>query len=446
MRCIFPFVFLALLNVPSLQAQSLNTAALDTLFNRLARHNKAMGSVLISKNGRTLYQRGFGQAVLNEHPNTPETIFRIGSITKTFTASLIFKLIEGGKLSLSDKLSKWFPQVKNADKITIDDLLTHHSGIHNFTQDNDFMEWQSRPRTKEEILARIAGLSSDFEPGTKAEYSNSNFVLLGFIIEELTKKSYEENLEQRLTGSLKLKHTYVSRAINPAKGEALPYAVEDGVWVLDSPSNALLAGGAGCIASTVGDLTKFMEALFLHHYLSEASFDKMKELRDNYGRGMVRFPFGEKWAYGHNGHIDNFSGMAAFFPDDSMAFSMICNGVNYNFNDILIGLLSIYYDKPYKMPDFTKTVKVDAAALKKLEGVYSNAQIGMDITIKAAGNSITAQATGQGAFPLEPVSETEFSNDGVGVNLSFKREGDQDASQFMLSQGGARIPFTRKTQ
>lgn len=444
-KLILTTLTLSLLSLTA-KAQSFKAADLDTLFNRLARHNKAMGSVLISKNGKTLYERGFGQAEVGNHANTPETVFRIGSITKTFTASLVFKLIEEGKLSLTDHLSKWYPQVRNADKITIDDLLTHHSGIHNFTQDNDFMEWQNQLRTKEEIVARIAGLGSDFEPGTKADYSNTNFMLLAFIVEDVTKKSYEENLKQRLTGPLKLNHTYVSKIINPAKGEALPYAVEEGVWVLDTPSSAVIAGGAGSIASTVGDLTKFIEALFLHHYLSDASFNKMKELRDEYGRGIVRFPFGPKWLYGHNGHIDNFSSMLAFSPDDSMAFSMVCNGVNYNFNDILIGVLSFYYNKPYKMPDFTKTVKVDAVALKKLEGVYSNAQVGMDITIKATSDGITAQATGQGAFPLEPVSATEFSNDGVGVNLSFEREGDKEADKFVLSQGGARIPFTRKVQ
>lgn len=444
MRHILLFGFLILLGLPSLRAQSLHTASLDTFFNRLVRSNKAMGSVLISKNGETLYQRGFGQADLGKQPNTPKTIFRIGSITKTFTATLIFQLIEEGKLSLSDHLSKWYPQVRNADKISIDDLLTHHSGLHNFTQDDDYVQWQNQPRTKAEIIARIAALPSDFKPGTKAEYSNSNFTLLGFIIEDLTKASYDENVRQRITGPLQLTHTYFSKSIRPDKGEALPYVVEDGAWVPDTPSNTQIVGGAGGLASTVGDLSNFMDALFLHHLLSDASLSKMKEMRGSFGRGLVRFPFNGKWAYGHTGHIDNFSSVAAFFPEDSVVVSMVCNGVNYNFNDILIGLLSICYNKPFSIPDFEKHIVLDAAALKQLEGVYTNAQTDMDITISAKDNGLMVQAAGQEAVLLEAVSKSEFANDRVGISLHFDDHRNQAASRCILSQGGARIPFSRK--
>jgi CubicO group peptidase (beta-lactamase class C family) len=415
-------------------AQSTNSySSIDTLLNRLDRHHKAMGSVLISRKGKVLYQRGFGEAEVGKHPNTPETVYRIGSITKTFTSVLVFQLIEKGKLSLTDPLSRWYPAVPNAEKITIDDLLTHHSGIHNITEDADFGTWQISPKTKAQVVARIAATKPDFAPGEKASYSNSNFILLGYIIEEATGKPYAENLRTGITKPLGLSHTSYGGPIHPERNEALK----------DLPSNMDVPGGAGGIVSTVGDMAKFLEALFLKHYLSESSLQKMQTLRDQYGRGLLRFPFYGDYSWGHGGHIDNFTTMLSFFPKDSTVFSIATNALGYQFNDILIGVMSLYYGKTFEMPDFSKKIEVDAAMLKKLEGVYTCKEIGMDITIKAEGYGITAQATGQGAFPLEAESESVFSNNEVGVHLSFNSK-DETVRGFMLSQGGSRLPFVRK--
>ena len=220
--------------------------------------------------------------------------------------------------------------------------------------------------------------------------------------------------------------------------------MQEGAWTAMPPSDVNIAGGAGGIVSNVGDMAKFIEAIFLHRYLSDSSLKKMITLKDGYGRGMVRFPFYDRFAYGHNGHIDNFTSTLGFFPKDSLVLSIACNAVNYNFNDILIGVLSIYYGKPFKMPDFGKVVIVDAAKLKKLEGVYTSKDIGMDITITASGAGITAQATGQDSFPLDAISDTQFANETVGVRLDFVQKGDEPAGTMMLSQGGSRIPFVRK--
>jgi D-alanyl-D-alanine carboxypeptidase len=427
-------------------AQQVDATALDTLFNRLERHNKAMGSVLLSKNGHILYQRGFGWSQMGSQtrPNTATTVYRIGSISKMFTASLIFRLIEEKKLSLSDKLSKWYPQLPNADKITIDHLLTHHSGLHNFTDDATFDKWQQIPRTKEQEIALFASQQPDFTPGEKMAYSNTNFVVLGYIIEKITGMSYAKNLSYRLTGPLKLTHTAFGAAIHPEKGEAYPYKVEGGKWVPDEPSNIDVAGAAGGVVSSVGDMARFIEALFLQGYLSKAALTDMTTLKDGAGRGIFQFPFGTRKAWGHNGQIDDFSSMVGFFPNDSVSLSLVCNGINYNFNDIIVNVLSIYYGKPYKMPDFANAFVIAPEKLKKFEGIYSNKEVGMDITIIATQSGITAQATGQGAFPLDPVSDTDFANEQVGVHLNFATKNEEAPTTMILSQGGARIPFTRK--
>jgi CubicO group peptidase (beta-lactamase class C family) len=428
------------------KTQNFQPSSLDTLLNRLSRHNKAMGSVLISRNGRIMYERGFGSAELNKRAASPSTIYRIGSISKTFTAALVFRLIEEGKLSLTDRLSKWYRQVPNADRITIDDLLSHNSGVHSLTDDAGFMDWQSARRSKAEIVAKIASYPPDFSPGEKSVYSNSNFILLGFIVEDVTGKPYAENLRARLTQPLALKRTALGGTINPKRGEALPYSIVNGAWTPDTPSNIAVAGGAGGIVSTVGDMAKFLDALFLRHYLNDSSLNKMKETRGRYGRGLMRFPFYSDYAIGHNGHIDNFSTSVCFFPKDSTVISVAVNALNYSFNDLLLGVLSIYYGKPYDMPDFERVVKVDAGPLKKMEGVYTCSQIGMEITIRATRTGLTAQATGQGAFALEPVSPTKFTNDGVGVSINFEENVDGMGEGFVLRQAGGRYPFIRKQQ
>lgn len=428
-------------------AQKVDVASLDTLFSRLERNQKLMGSVLISKNGKTLYGRGFGQSQVGQLTavnNTINTVYRIGSITKMFTATMVMQLVQEKRLKLTDTLARWFPQIPNAEKITLDQMLTHHSGIHNFTEDTAFMPWQDTVKSSAAILSHIASFPSDFEPGSKAAYSNSNFVLLGYIIEAVTGMPYAQVLQNRITRPLKLTQTgFGARTIRPEAGEALPFAIEEGHWVAVPPSSTDVAGGAGGIVSTVGDMAKFIEALMTRHFLQDTTLKKMMELKDRYGRGLVKFPFYDRVAYGHNGHIDNFTSTLAFFPKDSTVVSIVCNGVNYVFNDALIGLLSIYFGKPYTMPEFGKKAALTEAQLKRVEGVYTTTVMPMEITVTATPTGIMAQATSQSAFPLEPVSETEFANDEVGIHLEFSG-GAAPAEKMMVLQGGSRIPFTRK--
>src|SRR5690606_9537400 len=129
----------------------------------------------------------------------PDTKFRIGSITKMFTATMILQLVEEGKLTMETKLGAYFPSVPNAKEITIEQLLNHHSGLYNIT-DEEYLNYYTQPKTQQEILERIAKQTPDFPPGERGAYSNTNYLLLGYILEKLTDKSYAENLHSRITG------------------------------------------------------------------------------------------------------------------------------------------------------------------------------------------------------------------------------------------------------
>src|SRR5688500_6875836 len=216
-------------------AQPLDKARLDRFFDRLAEKNKAMGSLAIVKDGDVVYTRaiGYGQISGTERkPLTAASRFRIASITKMFTATMILQLVEEGKLKLTDTLDKFFPQIPNAKKITIVQMLGHRSGIPNVRRDqNSQGNVNTTPITKDEMLALIAKATPDFEPDSKQSYSNSGYFLLGLILEKLTGKPYEEALKERITSKIGLRDTYTATGnIDVNKNEALTYIHVGGDW------------------------------------------------------------------------------------------------------------------------------------------------------------------------------------------------------------------------
>jgi CubicO group peptidase (beta-lactamase class C family) len=233
-------------------AQTLDKAKLDQFFDRLAEKNKAMGSLTIAKDGNVLYARVIGYSQINgteKKQLTAANRFRIGSITKMFTAAMILQLVEEGKLKLTDTLDKFFPQIPNAQKITIAQILAHRSGIPNVRRDRDPQRNVSTtPITKDEMLALIVKGTPDFEPDAKQSYSNSGYFLLGLILEKLSGKPYGEALKERITSKIGLKDTYTATGnIDVNKNEALTYSNLGGEWKQDSETHpSILQRGRDC--------------------------------------------------------------------------------------------------------------------------------------------------------------------------------------------------------
>lgn len=351
-RCIL--LLLCLLSLLSAHAQDFSKAKMDSFFDLLAEKNKAMGSIAIAKNGKVVYSRAIGYSVMTASHNTPATTatkYRIGSITKMFTAVMIFQLVEEGRLKLTTTLDTWFPQLPDAKVITIGNMLNHRSGLHSVTDDSTYLQWNTQPKTHEELVSLIANSKPEFEPNTKSRYSNSNYILLGYIIEKVTKKSYAKNLELRITSKLGLKDTYVGSKTNTASNESYSYQYA-GQWKQESETDMSIPGGAGANVSTPSDLTRFIDALFSLKLISKESLQQMKTMTDGMGMGMFVYPLGNKTAYGHNGGIDAFASNVAYFPEDSVAIAYCTNGEVYSMNDLLIAALKIYFNKPYTLPTF----------------------------------------------------------------------------------------------
>ncbi len=420
-------------------SQNFDKTKLDKYFNALEESNKFMGSVAVSKNGTLIYTRSIGLAdVENKVKATEKSKYRIGSISKSYTTVLILKAVEEKKLALNQTIDKWFPNIKNAEKITVRHLLSHRSGIHNFTDDKDYLTWNTQPKTEKEMVEIIAKGGSDFLPDSKAAYSNSNFVLLTYILEKTFAKSYSALIQEYIAQPIGLTHTYVFGKINPANQECKSYRFM-GTWQPEPETDFTVPLGAGAIISTPAELTKFADALFGGKLLSAESLETMKTIKDRYGIGLIQIPFYNTVGYGHTGGIDGFTAVYAHFPDDSISYALTSNGTNFNNNNISIAVLSAIYDKPYDIPVFIK-YNLKPEDLDKYLGTYASEQVPLKITFTKAGSTLIAQGTDQPAFPLEATEKDKFKFDQAGAEFQF----NPAEKTMILLQGGGQIKFKKE--
>lgn len=434
------FMVLQLFLMPPSFSQNFDTAKLNNYFKVLADNNKFMGSVAVSKNGKIIYKNSIGFAdVDNNIKLNDSTKYRIGSITKTFTASLIFKAIEENKLSLSQTLDKYFPSIKNAEKITISNLLYHRSGIHNFTDNADYLTWNTKPKTEQEMVEIIVKGGSDFKPGSKFQYSNSNYVLLTYILEKVYDRSYAELLNKKIITPQHLTNTYYGGKINIQNNECYSYTYSNTGLKKEDETDMSVPAGAGAIVSTPVDLTKFANALFSYKIVNEKSLEQMETLEDNLGMGLIAIPFYDKKGFGHTGGIDGFSSVFVYFPADTLAYALCSNASNINNNDISIAVLSAAYNQPYEIPAFT-IIQLTSTDLDKYLGTYTSKGVPLKITITKSGATLVAQATGQPSFELEATAKDTFQFEKAGVVLEF----DPDKKEMVLKQRGVTFKFTKE--
>jgi CubicO group peptidase (beta-lactamase class C family) len=430
---------LTLVLVTAGYAQTLDKAKLDQLFDRLLEKNKGMGSVALAKDGNVLYTRSFGYSQVNgteKKPLTATTKYRIASITKTFTAVMIFQLVEEGKLKLTDTLDKFFPQIPNAARITIGQILAHRSGIHNLEADGS---WGKQPRTKDEVVARIAQGQPDFEPDSRHLYSNAGYVLLGYIVEKVGGKPYQEALKERITSKIGLKDTYLGVGnTDPGKNEALSYRYIGG-WKEAAELDFSIAGGAGAILSTPTDMTQFIQALFDLKLISQNSLKQMTTIRDGEGMGMEPFSFAGKTLYGHTGGSGSSGAWLAYFPEEKLALAYTTNAKIYEVRNIVSGVFDIYWNRPFQIPTFD-AVAVSPEVLDRYVGVYTIPGTPAKMTVTLNGATLYIQAGAEpSGVPLEATAEDKFKID-PGVVFEF----DAAKGRLTIKRANGERVFTKQ--
>lgn len=415
-------------------SQSIDTVKLNNYFNELGKHNKFMGSVAITENGKLIYTKSVGFSDVESKRNTNEkSIYRIGSVTKTFTSVLVMKAAEEKKLRLDQSIETHFPRIKNAGKITIFHLLSHRSGIHDFTQLEEYSTWFTEPKTQTEMLALISKGGSDFEPGSKTEYSNSNYVLLTFILERCFKTPYADLLTKYITKPLELPNTRFGDKIEAERNNCYSYRFSD-KWEKEAETNLSIPLGAGGIVSIPTEMVKFSDGLFNGKIISAKSLELMKDS----GFGVFKIPFYDKTSFGHTGSIDGFTSVLSHFPNENISYALTCNGNNYNNNNISIAVLSAVFNKPYEIPDF-KVFEVSSTDLDNYIGNYSSTEIPLKINILKDGNVLKAEIVGQATFPLRATAKDEFRDDNAGAIFEF----NPTKKILLLKQRGKQISFSK---
>jgi D-alanyl-D-alanine carboxypeptidase len=423
-------------------AQTLDKAKLDEFFDRLAEKKKAMGSLTIAKDDKVVYTRAIGYTQVDataKKPLTAASRFRIASITKTYTAVMILQLVEEGKLKLTDTLDKFFPQVPNARKITLLQILSHRSGIPKVRRDQ--ATWKpGAPVTKEEMLALIVKGAPEFEPDTKNSYSNSGYFLLGLILEKLTGKPYDQALEERINSKIGLKDTYLATGrIDVNKGEALTYTNTGSDWTLWKEGFETHPSIGFQLISTPGDMAKFIQALFDLKLISQDSLNQMKTMRDDEGLGLVTFAFAGKTFYGNTGGGDNYGSWLMYQPEEKLVVAYATNAKVHPVKDIVSGVIDIYYGKPFEIPAF-ETIAVNPEVLDKYVGVYSSPDAPKKWTITRDGGTLFVQPGSEGAAALEATAQDEFQLFGGKVTFEF----DAAKDQMILKRGGRPMAFTKE--
>lgn len=432
MRQTFKLVLLLLI-VPGIGYSQNNIGKrLDSLFNALQAGKQAMGSVTVTHNGGVIYSGAIGMYRADGAKATVLTRYRIGSLTKTFTAVMVLQLVQEHRLALKMPISSWFPQLPNAARITVDNLLSHTSGIANYTGQYDYASYAYQSANRAQMLVRIARLKPDFDPNQKTYYSNTNYLLLGYIIEQVTGKSYAANVQQRICNKIGLVHTGYPSA-DAQTNIAQSFDLKNGYWQPVPDTSPAVSGGAGALQSTPADLVLFIRSLFRLKLLAKPALTGMMPFSGNLGRGLVQIPVADQTGFGHFGIIDGFKNSLIYLPQSDVAIAACFNSSNTNDGAVMEQILNIV------LKGLSHTVTLSGAQLSRLAGSYTCNILPIKITIGRAGGHLTMQAANRDKLTLETMSPNAFRFAKGDIKLSFA----SDVRRFTLMQGGKVYEYWR---
>lgn len=314
-------------------------AALDALAKEAVGKGQTAGLVVaVGEVGKPPVVRGYGFANLEwQAETTPDTVFRVGSITKQFASACILLLAEQKKLTLDDKLSKYFPDYPRADEVSIRQLLNHTSGVHSYPGRTEATIVRAGISVAD-MVKHLGGLGYDFDPGSNWDYSNSNYFLIGAIIEKVSGQTFRDFAKQRLFQPLGLSHTAVDLNQDVVPHRATGYErdrTKPGSYVNAVYSDMSVPGAAGALRATASDLIKWTEALHGGRVLSAASYKEMTTAprvpgKDavNYGLGLWLKPEQGHPLISHNGGIDGFESSLNYLPERKMTLVILTNTQN----------------------------------------------------------------------------------------------------------------------
>jgi CubicO group peptidase (beta-lactamase class C family) len=397
-----------------------------------------MGSVLVAQGDQVLFRKSYGSADLEWNiPNTPTTKFRIGSITKQFTAVAILLLAERGKLELDDPIRKYYADAPAAwNQVTLLHLLNHTSGIHSYTDDPAFDTFTRLPATPAEIVKRVQDKPLDFETGKDFRYSNTGYILLGIVIEKVSGMSYADFLKSQVLDPLGLENTGydVNTAILPQRAEG--HVRRDGKILRANYIDMTIPYAAGSLYSTVEDLLRWQRGLYGGKLISKASLEKLTTVgRNDYALGVVVRSKDGVESFSHGGGINGFNSQLAWYPKTGVTVVALSNLNGPGADSIGEKLGALMHGSDVVLPSERKTVAVPKEILEKYVGEYQ-LRPGFSIRFFVRDGQLISQATGQPEFPLVAESNTVFRPTAFEARLEFQLDDQGIVTGVVNDQNG----------
>ena len=416
-------------------AHAQDVSRMDQIVQSYVSAKTFMGTVLVARGGDVLFSKGYGMANLEwDIPNSPSTKFRLGSVTKQFTAASILLLEERGKLKVEDPVKKYMPDAPAAwDKITIFHVLTHTSGIPSFTGFPDYKQTEPFETTPEKLVARFRDKPLDFQPGEKWSYSNSGYVLLGYLIEKISGQSYATFVQENIFTPLGMKDSGYDSNSKIIPHRAAGYTPGEGGPVNAGFIHMSIPFSAGSLYSTTEDLLRWERGLFGGKVLSAASLQKMTTpFKEDYAFGLGVHTTGGHKVIDHGGGIEGFNTHLAYYPEDQLTVVVLGN-LNGPASDIAGKLGALAHGQPVQLITERKEITLPAEKLARYVGTYELApKINLMITLD--GNQLMTQLSGQGKLPIFAQSENLFFLKVVDAQLEFGK--DENGAYVILHQGG----------
>lgn len=386
----------------------------DSILSKEFKPNEPGASAIVVKKGVILYKKGIGMADMELNvPANPDMIFRIGSITKQFTAVCILKLAGEGKLSLQDDIKKFIPDYAIKEPITIEHLLTHTSGIKSYTNVDSFWRNMRTDMTPREIIRLTEKDSLEFKPGTKYNYNNTGFVMLGYMIEKISGKSYEDFVTEYLFKPAGMTKTFFGNESRIIKDRAKGYK-KDGTMFFNSDYISMtLPHAAGSLISTVEDLWKWNQSLYSYKFISKDWVDKATtsyQLANgkstNYGYGLGVSAVQGSLAFEHGGGIPGFLTYGIYMPTEEVFVAVFSNCDCKSPDAIATKMAAIAIGKPYNF----KSLPLKEADAKQYEGVYLHE--GEERIIQWKEGKLTSQRGGGNVFEIKMYEKDKFFFEG----------------------------------
>ncbi len=397
-----------------------------------------MGSVLVARGDQLVLNKSYGSANVEWNiPNTPETKFRLGSITKQFTAAAILLLEDQGKLMTSDLLSAHLPGMPEAWKdITLHHLLSHEAGLPNVTNLPWYRDNMMKPSTAQATIDAFKDLPLEFVPGSQFRYSNSGFVVLGRVVELVSGVSYADFLRDNVFTPLGMTNSGYDSNTQVIMNRASGYT--------PGPSGPVNAGyvdmtvphGAGALYSTTGDLLKWNQGLFGGTLLSAESVAKLTtpNLGDYaYGVNVTTAHAAKKVS--HNGAIQGFNTAMTYYPDEELLIVALAN-LNGNAPDAIVGHLdNLMHGEEVVLPTERQEITLSDDILQKYVGTYPLSPA-FAISVTVEGGQLITQASNQGKLPIYAESETRFFPKLVEATIDFQKDAEGNVTGLTLNQNG----------